>query len=192
MPHAWREREDTALRLAHFRHHRTAKGARVSKVGSGRRPAVGAAGGAEGAEHTNPVARALAGAINAAWRGNGAPPAPDRRGGRGHSPDGQIGAKHRAPPNVIVAHQEGGIEVIHLYSGKTLCKMAMPPGGPHADINGDGVVDHVQAHGSGVDAGHPVTARTANPRPTAGRRPRRGTRARTPVRGKRAGEARGW
>lgn len=167
LPHAWREREDTALRLAHFRHHRTAKGARVSKVGSGRRPAVGAAGGAEGAEHTNPVARALAGAINAAWRGNGAPPAPDRRGGRGHSPDGQIGAKHRAPPNVIVAHQEGGVEVIHLYSGKTLCKMAMPPGGLHADINGDGVVDHVQAHGSGgVDAGgHPVTGADGKPAP---------------------------
>ena len=31
LPHAWREREDTALRLAHFRRHRTAKGARVSR-----------------------------------------------------------------------------------------------------------------------------------------------------------------
>ena len=45
--------------------------------------------------------------------------------------------------------------------------MAMPPGGLHADINGDGVVDHVQAHGSGgVDAGgHPVTGADGKPAP---------------------------
>ena len=64
-------------------------------------------------------------------------------------------ARARLPPNVIVAHQEEGIEVLHLYTGRTLCKMLLPPPGLHADVNGDGVVDHVQAHGSaGGDAGH--------------------------------------
>ena len=136
--------------------------------------------------------RALAGAINRAWR---APRSLRSRsaGGRGHSPDGQIGAKHRAPNVVIVAHQEGGVEVIHLYSGKTLCKMVMPPGGLHADINAR-VVDHVQAHGGGgVARGPSGDGRGRHPRPTAGRRPRGGTRARTSCSGGAcAGEARGW
>ena len=168
LPHVWREREDTRLRLAHFRHHRTAKGAASSKVGTGRGAGV-PSGGAEGAEHSNPIARAIAGTVNRAWRGSSPPTGPDRKGGRGHSPDGQIGAKHRGkPPNVIVAHQEEGIEVIHLYSGKTLCKMAMPPGGLHADINGDGVVDHVQAHGGGGSdpGGHPVVGADGKPAPS--------------------------
>jgi hypothetical protein len=47
-------------------------------------------------------------------------------------------------------NREEGIEVLHLYSGRTLCKMLLPPPGLHADVNGDGVVDHVQAHGGGL------------------------------------------
>jgi len=41
--------------------------------------------------------------------------------------------------------------VLHLYSGRTLCKMLLPPPGLHADVNGDGVVDHIEAHGGGGD-----------------------------------------
>ena len=48
-------------------------------------------------------------------------------------------------PNVLVAHLEEGIEAVHLYSGRTLCKLHLPPSGLHADLNGDGVLDHVQA-----------------------------------------------
>lgn len=75
-------------------------------------------------------------------------------------------------PNVVVAHQKEGIEAIHLASGRTLCKVGptaiyllivrclefprtnygnssnlqlhLLEGGLHADINGDGVLDHVQ------------------------------------------------
>jgi hypothetical protein len=36
---------------------------------------------------------------------------------------------------------------VHLFTGRTLCKLHLPEGGLHADINGDGLVDHVQAHG---------------------------------------------
>lgn len=62
------------------------------------------------------------------------------------------GAEGRGPtskhayqaPNVLVAHLEEGIEAVHLYSGRTLCKLHLPPPGLHADLNGDGVLDHVQ------------------------------------------------
>jgi hypothetical protein len=32
-------------------------------------------------------------------------------------------------------------------AGRTICKLHLPPSGLHADINGDGVLDHVQAYG---------------------------------------------
>jgi len=50
-------------------------------------------------------------------------------------------------PNVIVAHLKEGIEAVHLATGRTVCKLYLPEGGLHADINGDGVLDHVQAAG---------------------------------------------
>ena len=31
-----------------------------------------------------------------------------------------------------------------LYAGRTICKLHLAPGTLHADVNGDGVVDHVQ------------------------------------------------
>jgi hypothetical protein len=44
-----------------------------------------------------------------------------------------------------VAHLQEGLEVVHLYSGRTLCQLHLPALGLHADLNGDGVLDHVQA-----------------------------------------------
>ncbi|MBA0832402.1 hypothetical protein Goarm_016795 [Gossypium armourianum] len=51
-------------------------------------------------------------------------------------------------PNVVVAHQKEGIEAVHLATGRTICKLHLQEGGLHADINGDGVLDHVQAVGA--------------------------------------------
>ncbi|KAK6150598.1 hypothetical protein DH2020_015530 [Rehmannia glutinosa] len=51
-------------------------------------------------------------------------------------------------PNVVVAHEKEGIEAVHLASGRTLCKLHLQEGGLHADINGDGVLDHVQVVGA--------------------------------------------
>ena len=34
-----------------------------------------------------------------------------------------------------------------LCAGRTICKLHLPAPGLHADINGDGVLDHIQAHG---------------------------------------------
>ncbi len=100
--------------------------------------------------------------------------------------------EHFSHPNVLVAHLQEGIEVIHLYTGgsrharrtllpcqclsrlslswllcrahecicnlmsractgtfagRTICKLHLPSPGLHADVNGDGVLDHVQAYG---------------------------------------------
>lgn len=52
-----------------------------------------------------------------------------------------------APANALVAHLEGGVEAIHLYSGRTVCRLHLPGPGMHADLNGDGVPDHVTAFG---------------------------------------------
>ena len=65
---------------------------------------------------------------------------------RGGAPGRGPASKHAyQAPNVLVAHLEEGIEAVHLYSGRTLCKLHLPPSGLHADLNGDGVLDHVQA-----------------------------------------------
>ncbi|KAG4973390.1 hypothetical protein JHK87_030211 [Glycine soja] len=50
-------------------------------------------------------------------------------------------------PNVVVSHQKEGIEALHLATGRTICKFHLQEGGLHADVNGDGVLDHVQAVG---------------------------------------------
>ena len=64
---------------------------------------------------------------------------------RGGAPGRGPASKHAyQAPNVLVAHLEEGIEAVHLYSGRTLCKLHLPPSGLHADLNGDGVLDHVQ------------------------------------------------
>jgi hypothetical protein len=52
--------------------------------------------------------------------------------------------KYMLEPNVLVAHLKEGLEVVHLFTGRTLCKLHLPENGLHADINGDGLVDHVQ------------------------------------------------
>lgn len=65
---------------------------------------------------------------------------------KGGAPERDPTSKHAyQAPNVLVAHLEEGIEAVHLYSGRTLCKLHLPTPGLHADLNGDGVLDHVQA-----------------------------------------------
>eukprot|EP00742_Colponemidia_sp_Colp-10_P011071 GILJ01012249.1.p1 GENE.GILJ01012249.1~~GILJ01012249.1.p1 ORF type:complete len:700 (+),score=92.80 GILJ01012249.1:149-2248(+) len=49
------------------------------------------------------------------------------------------------PPNVVLAHIRNGLEVIHLFTGRTLTRITLREG-LHLDINGDGIVDHVQTY----------------------------------------------
>ena len=51
------------------------------------------------------------------------------------------------PPNVIVSHVEDGMEVIHLFSGRPVCRLRLDKKVLHIDVNGDGVPDHVHVSG---------------------------------------------
>lgn len=66
-----------------------------------------------------------------------------------HKARGQTGGAHAqaAAPNVVVAHLQDGLEAVHLSSGHTVCKLPLKRGGLHADLNADGVTDHVVATG---------------------------------------------
>ena len=47
---------------------------------------------------------------------------------------------------MIVSHHANGIDVLHLFSGAKVCDMALVAGALHVDLDGDGVVDRVEAH----------------------------------------------
>lgn len=53
-----------------------------------------------------------------------------------------------AEPNVFVAHLRDGLEVVSLHTGRTICKLHLASPGLHLDLNGDGVLDHIQAAGT--------------------------------------------
>eukprot|EP00669_Euglena_mutabilis_P011024 TRINITY_DN5704_c0_g1_i1.p1 TRINITY_DN5704_c0_g1~~TRINITY_DN5704_c0_g1_i1.p1 ORF type:complete len:523 (-),score=139.01 TRINITY_DN5704_c0_g1_i1:126-1694(-) len=51
---------------------------------------------------------------------------------------------HPHPPNVLVAHLAEGIEVLHLYTGRTLCHFGpLHPGHVYDDVDGDTTVDAI-------------------------------------------------
>ena len=47
------------------------------------------------------------------------------------------------PANAVVADLGEGLEVLHLFTGRAVCALTLPAPGLHADVNGDGVLDHV-------------------------------------------------
>ncbi|KAK5577541.1 hypothetical protein RB653_002484 [Dictyostelium firmibasis] len=64
-------------------------------------------------------------------------------------------SQHIENPNVIVTHHKYGIEVIHIVSGKTLCKLVLDGTDfygdsnryiVYLDLNGDGVLDQVRSY----------------------------------------------
>lgn len=52
--------------------------------------------------------------------------------------------EHIVEPNVVIAHMQGGVEVLHLQTGRTLLQLPLAEGA-YGDLNGDGVIDRVQA-----------------------------------------------
>ena len=49
--------------------------------------------------------------------------------------------------NAIIAHHRDGVEVLDAFTGELICQLALQHPGYHADINGDGVIDHLDARG---------------------------------------------
>ncbi|DBA75927.1 TPA: hypothetical protein ACH3X2_008986 [Trebouxia sp. C0005] len=139
MPHSWERRHDTSLEPAHFFRHRSSTGAKKQYLSSpGPMPRAlpqqaGLSRPKEGAEHHrgidkgNPVTAAL-GKATAVMAGTQTD-------------------YFDAEPNVFVAHLRDGLEVVSLHTGRTICKLHLASPGLHLDLNGDGVLDHIQAAG---------------------------------------------
>ncbi|CAI9110865.1 OLC1v1010956C2 [Oldenlandia corymbosa var. corymbosa] len=141
MPHHWDRREDTLLELAHFRRHKR----KAVKKTSGKTTNYPFHKPEEnhppGKDTTKRISNAIGKAVNYAKSAKSMKPFQ-------YIPTITNYTQLWWVPNVVVAHEKEGIEAVHLASGRTLCKLHLQEGGLHADINGDGVLDHVQAVGA--------------------------------------------
>ncbi|ONH96991.1 hypothetical protein PRUPE_7G163500 [Prunus persica] len=140
MPHHWDRREDTLLELARFKRHKR----KILKRTSGKtinypfhKPEENHL---PGKDSTKKISNFIGKAAQYAGSAKPNKPFPYIPTITNHTQLWWV-------PNVVVAHQKEGIEAIHLASGRTFCKLHLQEGGLHADINGDGVLDHVQAVG---------------------------------------------
>ncbi|KAL3153753.1 hypothetical protein ABBQ32_013344 [Trebouxia sp. C0010 RCD-2024] len=139
MPHGWHYRHDTRLEPAHFHRHRSSTGRKKQYLttpgqspGGTPQPAGGPkhkelAERHKGVDNSNPVAAAV-GKATAAMTGAEAD-------------------SSEAQPNVWVAHLRDGIQAVGLHTGRTVCKLHLASPGLHVDLNGDGVLDHLQVTG---------------------------------------------
>lgn len=142
MPHHWDRREDTTLQLAHFRKHKRKQVKKTpgkAVINSINKPIEH---NPPGKDASNRIARALGKAADMA-SSNKARKAQRMQ----YVPTITNHTQVWWVPNVVVAHEKEGIEAVHLASGRTICKLHLTEGGLHADINGDGVLDHVQVVG---------------------------------------------
>ncbi|XP_073289228.1 uncharacterized protein [Primulina huaijiensis] len=140
MPHHWDRREDTLLKLTHFRRHKR----KTLKKSPGKisnypfhKPEENHP---PGKDVTKKVSNVIEKAVTIAKSAKTKKPSQYIPTITNHTQLWWV-------PNVIVAHEKEGIEAIHLATGRTLCKLHLQEGGLHADINGDGVLDHVQVVG---------------------------------------------
>ncbi|KAL6769300.1 hypothetical protein ACKKBG_A30470 [Auxenochlorella protothecoides x Auxenochlorella symbiontica] len=126
LPHSWQGSWDTALHLAHFQRQKRGKGEQKADLARLAREDGGA--GSSPAQRTG-------------LKLGGSPPNALAGLLRGRK------AGEEVSPNVLVAHLREGIEVVHLFSGRVVCRLHLPSPGLHIDVNGDGVPDHIVARG---------------------------------------------
>lgn len=60
------------------------------------------------------------------------------------TPAPHFASEHIHKPNVIVAHLKDAIEVIHLYTGRTVTKLKAGEKTTTTDINSDNILDHIK------------------------------------------------
>ncbi|GMH24022.1 hypothetical protein Nepgr_025865 [Nepenthes gracilis] len=140
MPHHWDRREDTSFQLAHFRRHKRKTVKKISGKSTNypfhkpeeRHP--------PGKDSTKKISNLIGKAAKYAGSAKSKKPMQYIPTITNHTHFWWI-------PNVVVAHEKEGIEALHLVTGRTFCKLHLQEGGLHADINGDGVLDHVQVVG---------------------------------------------
>lgn len=145
MPHHWDRREDTLLKLVHFRRHKRKPSKKLNGKTSNYPFDKPEEKNLPGKDSTKKISNLIGKAANYAGSAKTKKPL-------NYIPTITNYTKLWWVPNVVVAHQKEGIEAVHLASGRTLCKLHLQAGGLHADINGDGVLDHVQVvGGNGVE-----------------------------------------
>ncbi|KAF2312355.1 hypothetical protein GH714_034340 [Hevea brasiliensis] len=146
MPHHRDRREDTRLQLSHFRPHKRKGLKKVPRKTTNYPFHKPEENHPPGKDSSNKISNIIGKAANyaASAKSKKVRPDADCISITLYSNHNKL---HPAwwVPNVVVAHQKEGIEAVHLASGRTLCKLHLREGGLHADINGDGVLDHVQA-----------------------------------------------
>ncbi|OWM66412.1 hypothetical protein CDL15_Pgr013629 [Punica granatum] len=140
MPHHWDRREDTLLKLAHFRRHKRKTVKKVAGKTTTYPYHKPEENNPPGKDSSKKLSKIIAKATDYA-RSSKPKKLPQ------YIPTITNHTQLWWVPNVVVAHQKEGIEAVHLASGRTVCKLHLQEGGLHADINGDGVLDHVQAVG---------------------------------------------
>ncbi|KAJ8764530.1 hypothetical protein K2173_006270 [Erythroxylum novogranatense] len=140
MPHHWDRREDTVLQLAHFRRHKRKTLKKVPGKITNYPFQKPEENHPPGKDSTKKISNLIGKAANYAGSAKSKKPVT-------YIPTITNYTQLWWVPNVVVAHQKEGIEAVHLASGRTICKLHLQEGGLHADINGDGVLDHVQAVG---------------------------------------------
>ncbi|KAL7104588.1 hypothetical protein ACP275_08G255200 [Erythranthe tilingii] len=141
MPHQWDRREDTVLQLAHFRRHKRKTLKKVPGKPTNYPYHKPEEKQSPGKDVSKKVSNVIDKAVNIAKSAKGKKPLP-------YIPTITNYTQLWWVPNVVVVHEKEGIEAVHLATGRTLCKLHLQEGGLHADINGDGVLDHVQVVGA--------------------------------------------
>ncbi|KAA8547443.1 hypothetical protein F0562_003693 [Nyssa sinensis] len=140
MPHHWDRREDTLLKLVHFRRHKRKALKKTPGKATNNPFHKPEENHPPGKDSTKKISNFIGKA--AKYAGSAKP-----KKSLTYVPTITNYTQLWWVPNVVVAHQKEGIEAVHLASGRTICKLHLQEGGLHADINGDGVLDHVQVVG---------------------------------------------
>ncbi|KAH6810210.1 FG-GAP repeat-containing protein [Perilla frutescens var. hirtella] len=140
MPHHWERREDTVLKLAHFRRHKRKAMKKLPGKNTNYPFHKPEEKQSPGKDVTKKISNVIDKTVNMAKSAKTKKPMP-------YIPTITNYTQLWWVPNVVLAHEKEGIEAVHLASGRTLCKLHLQEGGLHADINGDGVLDHVQVVG---------------------------------------------
>ncbi|KAG6397396.1 hypothetical protein SASPL_143563 [Salvia splendens] len=141
MPHHWERREDTVLMLAHFRRHKRKTLKKLPGKSTNYPLHKPEEKQSPGKDVTKKISNAIEKTVNMAKSAKTKKNMP-------YIPTITNYTQLWWVPNVVVAHEKEGIEAVHLASWRTLCKLHLQEGGLHADINGDGVLDHVQVVGA--------------------------------------------
>jgi hypothetical protein len=148
LPHSWSERDDTELHVGHFnrdRHHRSQTKWTSHLKPNGFNPVDGHSGnngnsGNSGNSGSGP--RQSGGAV---------PKEAMRDGSWLWQRNTEDNSEDLIHPNVVVAHTKHGLEILHVYTGRTVTRVSLPEprfgggSGLYVDLNGDRVIDHVQA-----------------------------------------------